>query len=146
MVKLPFDPKTGRLDWSKAFADPVDCARHLWKLPAGDEWFLQDLLECAPNDPEAYDALTTFARNHPNATDELKLRIYEIIVQPKPRKRQNQYRDNRLRMIARVLCADYGLNLSRNEASHHVQSAASILADVVPLDETVLAKIIRKQK
>jgi hypothetical protein len=147
MALFPFDATTGRSDWSTIFADPLECAQHLWGLEPSDlvdydNDDLDELCELARMDLVVYDGLLAWAKERSILSEYAKARLCEVFVLSKKTrsdKSDASYRNNKLRMIAGILKRDYGLLPTANESTRDGQSAADVLilldADFGKLDK-----------
>ena len=147
MVKLHFDATTGAIDWKAAYPEPRDLAAFLWESEPEHTTF-ELACEFARTDPDAYDIVIKALRAGHRVSDAVKVRLFPALVGGRPRKgvAATQYRDNRLRAAAGLLCRVYGIAATRNPASTAL-CAAGILADLpdTPSEHTI-ANILRPQK
>ncbi len=108
MVEFPFDA-TRYKPWD-GNESPAEYAFRAWHAPS-EELDLETACAMASTDLQVYNELWEWAIKG-TAPHEAKLMLFDALVRPKPRKKDNLRRDMRLRAIAEVLRQRYALPLT----------------------------------
>jgi hypothetical protein len=142
-VLFPFDATTEKTTWPSVFPDPLKFAQYHWSM---EQEFsdLSDACERAIFDRKIYDALRSWAiENREIMHPKNKILVFDALLREPPeaalRTVETMRRDSKLQWIATVLKEEYGLTRSRNQATIHRSSAASILAKLpnTPSERTI---------
>jgi hypothetical protein len=122
----------------KVFKTPFAFAKFMWAAATKHPDEIDDpldALERAKWEPEVWDALNTWAKAQEVLSDDWKVALHDLWLGGKPKARKGSYittayRDRVLCRIAERLCADFNIELSRNNQDVKQACAASVLADL----------------